>query len=291
MVDQTKQTSQSNFNETLLICTDLDRTLLPNGHQLESADARQSFGKLVALPQIKLAYVSGRHQSLVIDAINQYELPKPDFVIADVGTTIYNVENDQWNLWPQWHNDIKKDWQNHEYSTLHNLLSDRSELRLQEIEKQGVLKLSYYVDLNVNKDRLIASIYQRLQEHSIEASVIWSIDEPENVGLLDILPASATKYHAIECLMKHHGFCEDTVLFAGDSGNDLPVLVSPLNSILVANASEEIKLEAAKEASRNKTEKQLYIAQGGYLGMNGNYSAGIIEGVVHFKPQFHTIWQ
>ena len=29
----------------------------------------------------------------------------------------------------------------------------------------------------------------------------------------------------------------------------------------------------------------LYIcAQGGYLGMNGNYSAGILEGVAHYMP-------
>jgi len=28
----------------------------------------------------------------------------------------------------------------------------------------------------------------------------------------------------------------------------------------------------------------LYLAHGGLLGMNGNYSAGILEGVVHFIP-------
>ena len=27
-----------------------------------------------------------------------------------------------------------------------------------------------------------------------------------------------------------------------------------------------------------------YLAQGGFLGMNGNYSAGILEGVAHYHP-------
>jgi len=27
------------------------------------------------------------------------------------------------------------------------------------------------------------------------------------------------------------------------------------------------------------------VATGGYLGMNGNYSAGIIEGIAHFWPE------
>ena len=30
---------------------------------------------------------------------------------------------------------------------------------------------------------------------------------------------------------------------------------------------------------------RLYLAGGGLLGMNGNYSAGVLEGIVHFMPQ------
>jgi hypothetical protein len=32
----------------------------------------------------------------------------------------------------------------------------------------------------------------------------------------------------------------------------------------------------------------LYVAQGGYLGMNGNYSAGILEGLAHYWPEVDT---
>ena len=75
----------------ILICTDLDRTLLPNGRQPESPGARDHFARLVAHPEVTLAYVSGRHRELVEDAIRDYRLPLPDWVIGDVGTTIYQV--------------------------------------------------------------------------------------------------------------------------------------------------------------------------------------------------------
>ena len=44
----------------LLLCTDLDRTLIPNGPQPESAQAREHFARFAAHPQVTLAYVSGR---------------------------------------------------------------------------------------------------------------------------------------------------------------------------------------------------------------------------------------
>jgi len=46
----------------LLLCTDLDRTLLPNGSELESEQARKNFDQLIKHPQVTLVYVTGRHQ-------------------------------------------------------------------------------------------------------------------------------------------------------------------------------------------------------------------------------------
>lgn len=74
-------------------------------------------------------------------------------------------------------------------------------------------------------------------------------------------------------------------MFSGDSGNDLPVLASPVQSVLVANATEAIRTRAIRLAAEQDTSEALYIARGGFLGMNGNYSAGILEGFVHFIPQ------
>jgi sucrose-6-phosphatase len=55
--------------QPLLICTDLDRTLIPNGEQPESPQARLLFCQLVSNSQITLAYVTGRDQVLVQEAM------------------------------------------------------------------------------------------------------------------------------------------------------------------------------------------------------------------------------
>lgn len=111
----------------------------------------------------------------------------------------------------------------------------------------------------------------------MSAHLIWSEDEAAHIGLLDLLPSNAGKREAIEFLMQHLGFNYENTLFAGDSGNDLDVFLSPISSILVANAAAAVREEILKHQIDT-----VYFAQGGYLGMNGCYSAGILEGVAHF---------
>ena len=78
-----------------LLCTDLDRTLIPNGPAEESPRAAGFFARLAADPRVTLAYVSGRHRTLIEDAIATYDLPAPDYVIADVGTTHWGCNLEQ----------------------------------------------------------------------------------------------------------------------------------------------------------------------------------------------------
>jgi len=63
------------------------------------------------------------------------------------------------------------------------------------------------------------------------------------------------------------------------------VFSSPIQSVLVANASEGVKDAAIKQAQASHQADTLYLAQGNFMEMNGNYSAGILEGVVHYLPQ------
>jgi hypothetical protein len=114
--------------------------------------------------------------------------------------------------------------------------------------------------------------------------LIYSVDEASSTGLLDVLPARATKLHAVEFLMQHQGFDYSNTVFAGDSGNDLPVLASAIQSVLVANADGEVVEQAKTQALQQRTMAAFYLAQGGFLGMNGNYSAGILEGIAHYHP-------
>ena len=54
---------------------------------------------------------------------------------------------------------------------------------------------------------------------------------------------------------------------------------------MVANAVNYVREAATQRARAAGNEDTLYLAHGDYLGMNGNYSAGILEGVVHFMPE------
>ncbi len=268
----------------LLLCTDLDRTLLPNGPQLESPGARDRFNQFVTQPGVSLVYVTGRDQGLVQQAIDEYLLPQPDYVIADVGSTIYKIEQADWKPWQQWQQQIAPDWAGKSHDDLHNLFSELASLRLQEAAKQNSYKLSYYVPLDIEHEALMSSMHSILLNQHIRASLIWSIDEPAATGLLDVLPASAGKRHAIEFLMERLDYSLANTVFAGDSGNDMTVLISPINSVLVANASDEVRQKARKMAMQMGECDSLYIATGGYQGMNGNYCAGILEGIAHYLP-------
>jgi sucrose-6F-phosphate phosphohydrolase len=269
----------------LLLCTDLDRTLLPNGPQAESTGARDKFRQLVAQPGVNLVYVTGRDRGLVEDAIDEYQLPRPDYVIADVGSTIYEIQQHEWRHWDKWQQEISPDWAGKSHDELHSFFSNSLLLKLQEDPKQNTYKLSYYVPLEADHEALISEMHSVLVSNNIRASLIWSIDELAGTGLLDVLPASANKRHAIEFLMKQLDFDLSNTIFAGDSGNDIAVLTSPIRSVLVANASSDVRDEAKQLALNLGEMDALYFAHGGFLGMNGNYSAGILEGVAHYMPE------
>lgn len=276
------------MRERLLLCTDMDRTLLPNGDAPETNHIRQYFTALCNLPEVILVYVTGRDKALVEDAITQYQLPQPDYVISDVGSKLYRVNMFCWHEVPEWLTEMDQAWHGHTYKTIAPLLSQFDQLSLQEPSKQNDHKLSYYTPLNLDKTDLFTQIHTTLKQHQIDANLIWSVDEASQVGLLDILPPNATKRHAIEHLQTRLDFSLNEILFAGDSGNDLAVLASPIPSVLVHNASSEVRKEAIQLAAKADNTTQLYLAHE-TKSDNGNYAAGILQGVWHFHPhlRFH----
>jgi hypothetical protein len=269
----------------IFLCSDLDRTLLPNGYEEESPKARKLLNLLAKRPEVTLAYVSGRNQQLLLNAIEKYKIPAPDYAVGDVGTTIYQIIDSQWHPLMEWEQKIASAWKGRRYDQIAAMFEDITELKLQEPENQNTFKVSYYAPADLDHEYIIQTMQERLQAEKVQASLIWSVDETAHQGLLDILPENATKYHAIRFLMARNDFSDQATVFAGDSGNDLPVLTSGLQAVLVRNASEEVKKQALHELEIKRQAKQLYCAKGDFLGMNGNYSAGVLEGLVHFIPK------
>lgn len=274
--------------DKILICTDLDRTLIPNGHPPESPQARPLLRRLVTRDNIYLAYVSGRDKNLLEEAIKEWGLPTPDYAIGDVGTSVYKIDSGHWQQIDDWHEKIGHDWGKHSRSDIASLLTGIETLTLQEAHKQNNYKLSYYVPEDIDLSQLLKNIAHNLESAGIRYNAIWSIDELKQLGLLDILPQSANKLEAIRFLMQNQGFRREDTVFSGDSGNDLEVLCSDIQSTLVNNATDNIKDQAQQIAMDNGNKDQLYIAKGNFLGMNGNYAAGILEGLAHYIPQTYN---
>ncbi|WP_024850644.1 HAD-IIB family hydrolase [Hydrogenovibrio kuenenii] len=268
--------------QSILLCTDMDRTLIPNGEQPDEPESRRLFAQCCRLDDVSLIYVTGRHKALVEEAIAEYNLPTPDYAITDVGTQIYHVDNGKWQVWQVWEDEIAPDWQGWTNQSIRKLLAPIEQLLPQEESKQNHHKLSYYVSLPVDEKILMKQVEASLAENAIKANLIWSIDDLTNVGLLDILPASATKLHAIRFLHQRLNHGENQVFFAGDSGNDLPVLASEIPSVLVANATDSVRKEAQLQARKLGNERALYLAKKQQQG-NGNYVDGILQGLEYFK--------
>jgi len=275
----------------ILICTDLDGTLLPNGSQPESVTARPRFRALAARPEVRIAYVTGRHRELVGEAIERYDIPVPDFVIGDVGSSIYQVQADSWTAWPDWALHIGASWLGQSPQVIATLIADvDDELLRQEPAKQGPFKLSYYTPADWERAARLAQIEERLEQQGIAANLIWSLDEHAGIGLLDVLPAAASKQAAIEFLLQRADFDRANTVCAGDSGNDLAMLTGPLQAVLVANAGAEVRADATALADAAGLGHLLYQAQGDFYGMNGCYAAGILEGLAHYLPETVKLW-
>ncbi|MDX1352291.1 MAG: HAD family hydrolase, partial [Thiomicrorhabdus sp.] len=135
----------------LLLCTDMDRTIIPNGPQKEAAGARETFGRFCHQPEVCLVYVTGRHLALMQQAIGEYQLPQSGYAITDVGTRIYQHKEHIWHPIAAWEAEIDQDWQidgvTLKTEQIYGLLNTVPGLSMQELEKQNAHKISFYVDL------------------------------------------------------------------------------------------------------------------------------------------------
>ncbi len=267
-----------------IIFSDLDRTIIPNGSQPESPAARPLLRRLASEKGIKLVYVSGRSQSLIQAAIDKYELPFPDFAVGDVGSTICRAGSGSWEKMRAWQREIAVSWQGITAATVAAALADLDFLTLQEAARQSRFKLSYYMAVDGDHLSWCQIVAGRLAEKNIRAALINSIDERRQQAFLDIVPENATKLHAVRFLLGQFNLPHSRAVFCGDSGNDLPVLTSGMQAVLVANATELVRNEAGIKSAAAGHSAALYLAKG-REALNGNYSAGVLEGAAHFLPE------
>ena len=268
-----------------LLATDLDRTLLPNGTAPESKHARTRFARFVEERGLTLAFVTGRRRELVRDAITEWSLPEPDFVVADVGSSVYQRRDGEWKRDPAWDALLAEDWGGWNGAEVMALFGDDPRLVAQEPGAQGCFKASFTCEPELDEARLREELGARLASEGLPSRIVFSVDEVHGIGLVDALPAASGKLAALDHVRRACGASATDTLFAGDSGNDLEVLVGPLPAVLVANADPDLRARIVREAEARGNADTLYLARGETRGGNGNYAAGILEGWAHFHPE------
>ncbi len=159
---------------------------------------------------------------------------------------------------------------------LRESLSDLNALRLQEEEKQGPFKLSFYADANILEE-LTAEIERRLAAHNAPYSLIASVDPFNGDGLIDLLPQGVSKAYALDWWSDYANYPRQSVVFAGDSGNDVAALTAGFRAIVVANADRKVA-RAVYEQLKTKSGSagSLYLAK-------TPATSGVLEGCRWFE--------
>jgi sucrose-6F-phosphate phosphohydrolase len=260
-----------------LLASDLDGTLLPNS----GADYDKNFFDRFIVwleerrPRLKLAYITGRHLELALQGIGEYRLPEPDYLVGDVGASIYMKHRGEWRRSSKWDAQISQDFHDHSQSDIQDLLADIPELELQEEKAQGRFKISYYFDSAINPTDLQDKIDALLRSKGPKLRVITSIDPVTDRGLLDILPKQASKEEALKFLIEALNLSKGGVMYCGDTGNDLLPLTSGYPAVLVGNASPEVEELVRQKAKERKAEKFIFYA-------TKPYAEGIAQALYHF---------
>jgi sucrose-6F-phosphate phosphohydrolase len=262
-----------------ILATDLDRTLLPNGNWECDEGAIELFNDLTRAHYVLVVYVTGRNLALTEDAIREYGVRHPDVLIGDVGTSIREYENGEWKFDEGWIEHVKKASPRWDAAAIKRAIAGVEGIREQEPEHLNQFKQSYYVD-HARKEEILTRI-DELVKGRFDEVIIYSFDSLDGKGLLDFLPDSATKQTALEYVSEEFKAGKEDVVFCGDSGNDIFPLTAGFCGVLVRNADEQL-VENVKLAEKQNPDLNLYFARGGFRGLNGYYTSGVIEGAYHY---------
>lgn len=262
-----------------ILATDLDRTLLPNGRWEADNQAISLFNTLTEDPDVIVVYVTGRNLTLTENAINEYGVRYPDVLCGDVGTSIRKYENGEWKFDEGWVAHVERVSPRWDASAIRNAVAGVEGILEQESEHLNPFKQSYYVEHEKNSE-VLARIDQ-LVKGKFDEVIVYSFDSQDGKGLLDFLPASATKQTALEYVAAQFGVAKMDVVFCGDSGNDIFPLTAGFCGVLVRNADAQL-VENVKNAMGENSDLRAYFAKGNFKGLNGYYTSGVIEGAYHY---------
>ncbi|XMO85584.1 HAD-IIB family hydrolase [Algibacter sp. AS12] len=244
-----------NKPEINFLSFDIDNTLID--FHTHKSNFRKTWKKYKP-KDVVLTYNTGRLIDDVLNLIDKGVLPEPDYIISGVGTHIYNYKDKC--IVKEFNNVLDDGW---DLKAVEDLIQNIDHpISDQPTKFQHAYKRSYFFH-NASPE-LITSVEKDFENANMSINVVYSGDK-----FLDILPKFANKGNALQWLTKKLGLKPESVLVAGDSGNDSAMFDLPnVKGIVVANAHEEL-YRYTKHRQVYHTEKEK--------------SDGIIEGLVYYS--------
>ncbi|WP_339112976.1 HAD-IIB family hydrolase [Thioclava sp. GXIMD2076] len=202
------------------LATDLDGTFLGGAEQERAMlyrwieENRDSVG---------LIFVTGRDPEFIMEMCRERGLPWPEYVVGDVGTTIARVREDgHVEPIPVLEEDIAAIW-NDAGPHVRAALEGHPGLTLQPTA------FRYRVSYDLDPETFDESAKDKVSRMGHD----WLISDNR---YFDVLPKGISKGPSIRRLVEHLGIPPARVLCAGDTLNDLSMLVCGLNAVAVGNS-------------------------------------------------------
>jgi glucosylglycerol-phosphate synthase len=202
-------------SSNLVLATDLDGTLLA-GTQETRRRIRDLFSG--GLPGAKLVYVTGRGLESIIPLLSDSTLPKPDYIIADVGGTV--LYGDLRPVDPL-HHEIAARWPGSQ--RVLQALARFPALVRQTVPQER--RCSFFISEGGISDELREAV------QALDCDLLFSADR-----YLDVLPRGVSKGSTLRQLAQAEGFDPEAVIVAGDTLNDLSMFTAGFRGIVVGGA-------------------------------------------------------
>ncbi len=202
-----------------VLATDLDGTFLGGAR----ADRRSLYGRIDARrTSMGLIFVTGRDPEFIESLCGKGEVPWPDFVVGDVGTTIAQVHNLRLRPIADLEHAIARSWRDRGAAVC-AALADAPGLRLQPTSFRH--RVSYDFDPDE---------YDGEAGRIVEAMGLDHLISDDRY--FDVLPRGVSKGPSLLRLLEHLGAPHKSVLVAGDTLNDLSLFETGLRAVAVGGA-------------------------------------------------------
>lgn len=227
----------------MVLATDLDGTFLGGS----PAHRASLYSWLRDRPDVQLVFVTGRDPDFITSLCASGDVPAPEFVVGDVGTTIARFHEGRVQPLADLEAPIAAAWHG---------LTDEVQARLAPVNGLWLQdapfrhRLSYQYDARF--DRAALTVLDGLEVDLIVSHSCF----------VDVLPRGVSKGPSLKRLIAHLGLDADRVLVAGDTLNDLSMFETGLHGALVGGAEPEL---LAATAHLPRAHRCRHIGAGGII--------------------------